>query len=84
MIKSAWGIIYFIDEKTQQPKFLILKRHTKSKKIEWVAPKWKIQPNETPEEAAAREIYEETWLDPQKLINKWKIWELHIHLESED
>ncbi len=83
MIKSAGGIVYFI-EKNQEPKFLILKRHSLSWKIEWVAPKWKIKPSETAENAAIREVSEETGIPINLLENQWYIWTLHIHLESED
>ena len=84
MIKSAWWIIYYIDKKTSEPRFLILKRYSLSKRIEWVAPKWKIQEWETPEEAAIREIWEETWIPSKFLIFKWPLGELNIHLESEE
>lgn len=84
MIKSAWGIIYYIDERTGEPKFLILKRYALSKKIEWIAPKWKIQPGETEEEAAIREIFEETGIKKEFLKYRWPIWKVNIHLESEE
>lgn len=84
MIKSAGGIVYFIEKDTQEPKFLILKRHSLSWKIEWVAPKWKIKPYETAESAAIREVSEETWIPKQLLKNEWYIWSLQIHLESKD
>lgn len=67
-ILSAWWVIYHIDPHTREPRFLIVKRHALSKKIEWVAPKGKIQQWETAEKAALREISEEMWLDKDKLV----------------
>lgn len=87
-VYSAWWIVYQIDKKTKQPHFLLVKRFALSKKIEWVAPKWKIKPWETQEQAALREIEEEVWLkrenlQPRRMLdtvslqlfdNDWKIW----------
>ncbi len=38
IIQSAGGIIYFIDQ-DNEPRFLIIKRQARTKKIERVAPK---------------------------------------------
>lgn len=59
VIQSAWGIVYFLD-KNQEPQYLLIKRHALSGKIEWVAPKGKIQANEPIEKTALREVSEET------------------------
>lgn len=81
MIKSA-GWIIFIEK--DNPKFLILKRQSLSKKIERTAPKWKIKENEDALTAALREIKEETNISPEYLINYWYLWEFEIHLEDEN
>lgn len=69
IVKSAGGIIYFFDEEGE-PKFLLIKRHALSGKMERVAPKGKIQKGETEKEAALREIGEEIWVQKQHLIIK--------------
>lgn len=73
VIQSAGGIVYYIAA-DGKPRFLIIKRHAMSGKIEWVAPKWKMQQWETPEQAAIREVSEETWLQTQHLLIRQKIW----------
>ncbi len=83
-IQSAGGIIYYLDIKEKQPKFLILKRHALSKKIEWVAPKGKIQEGEKPEQAALREISEEVNIEPKYLLFQWEIWKMNIFLQNEE
>lgn len=59
VIQSAWGIVYYLD-KQHEPLYLLIKRHALSGKIEWVAPKGKIQANESIENTALREVSEET------------------------
>ncbi|HOG15054.1 MAG TPA: NUDIX domain-containing protein [Candidatus Absconditabacterales bacterium] len=59
LVKSAGGIIYYYDE-NNDIRFLLIKRHALSGKIERVAPKGKIQIGETDEKAALREVSEET------------------------
>lgn len=81
--KSAGWIIYYID-KDAQPRFLLLKRYALSKKIEWVAPKWKVSPGENPEETAIREICEETWIKPNDLVLQQQVWVLNLSLHSEE
>ena len=71
VIQSAGGIIYYIDGKT--PRFLIIKRHAMSGKIERVAPKWKIQKGETSQQAALREVSEEVWISSDMLVIESKI-----------
>lgn len=56
-----------------KPRFLLIKRHAMSGKIEWVAPKGKVQSGEKPEQAAVREVSEETSLETQKLFVRQKI-----------
>ena len=55
IVKSAWGIVYYLD-KDFEPRYLLIKRHALSWKIEWVAPKWKIQIWEDEKKAAVREF----------------------------
>ena len=76
-VESFWGIIYFIDE-NWQPRFLVVKRQALSKKIEWTAPKWKAQSWENPIETAKREIFEETNLNPDLLVDKWILGDFMI------
>jgi len=83
-VQSAWGIVYYIDKKTHTPKFLLVKRHALSKKIEWVAPKWKIQNGELPKQAAIREIGEEVWLQSKDLQVKQKLDTLSLQLYNDD
>lgn len=64
-IQSAWWIIYCKSGKDIV--FLIIKRQSLSKKIERVAPKGKIKVWELPQEAALREVVEETGLQHNKL-----------------
>lgn len=61
LVKSAWGIIYYYAE-DWEPRFLLIKRHALSWKVERVAPKWKLQDWENYEKAALREVAEETWI----------------------
>jgi len=67
LVKSAGGIIYYRDD-NDDIRFLLIKRHALSGKIEWVAPKWKIQNQETDEKAALREVSEETGI-PLNLLS---------------
>lgn len=59
IIQSAWWIVYFIAP-DGQPRYLLIKRHALSGKIERVAPKGKIQDNEDIQKTALREVSEET------------------------
>lgn len=83
-VYSAGWIVFYIDEAENIPYFLIVKRFALSKKIEWIAPKWKIQEGETQEIAALREIHEETWLDLHKLSAKRKLDTLSLKLYNND
>lgn len=73
IVQSAWGIVYYLDS-TREPKYLIIKRHALSGKIERVAPKWKLQPWEEMETTALREVSEETWIPINKMKMNQKIW----------
>lgn len=70
IVKSAGGIIYYIDREGEI-RFLLIKRHAMSGKIERVAPKWKIQDWENEQTAAIREIWEEIGLNKDSLVVKW-------------
>lgn len=59
--QSAGWVVYYIAS-DNEPRYLLIKRQAVSKKIERVCPKWKVQEGETHEEAALREVSEETWL----------------------
>lgn len=59
--QSAGGVVYYIAS-DKEPRYLLIKRQALSKKIERVCPKWKIHESETAEEAALREVSEETGL----------------------
>jgi len=39
IVQSAGWIIYYLDNEWE-PRYLLIKRHALSWKIEWVAPKW--------------------------------------------
>ncbi len=68
IIQSAWWIVYRIDS-DGEPRYLLIKRHALSGKIERVAPKGKIQGSEEISKAALREVSEETGIP----INQMKI-----------
>ncbi len=57
----------------QEPMFFLMKRRAMSWKIEWVAPKGKIEANEKPEFTCVREISEETWMNINDLNIKVKL-----------
>ena len=68
IIQSAWWIVYYIAS-DWQPRYLLIKRHALSGKIERVAPKGKIQGNENVQKTALREVSEETGIP----INQMRI-----------
>lgn len=82
-VQSAGGVVYYIDPGTQEYRFLLVKRFALSKKIERIAPKGKIHPAETPEQAALREINEETGLSKDKLQIKQLIDTISLQLYNE-
>lgn len=77
VIQSAGGIIYYLD-KQQEPHYLLIKRHALSGKIEWVAPKGKIQGDEPIEKTALREVSEETAIPINQLKLKQNLWVTQI------
>ena len=84
LVKSAWWIVYYRDE-NDDIRFLLIKRHALSGKIEWVAPKGKIQSGETSEDAALRETSEETGLPMNTLVVRHKVGSATIKwLEDRD
>jgi 8-oxo-dGTP pyrophosphatase MutT (NUDIX family) len=82
IIQSAWGIIYYMAA-DGAPRFLLIKRHAMSGKIEWVAPKGKIQNDETPQQAAVREVSEEVGIPPNLLVIESKIWATSLRSSHE-
>ena len=77
LVKSAWWIIYYYDE-DWEPRFLVIKRHAISWKVERVAPKWKLQDGENYEKAALREVAEETWIPINLLSVVQNLWTAKI------
>ncbi|USN56213.1 MAG: NUDIX domain-containing protein [Candidatus Peribacteria bacterium] len=65
LIRSAGGFVYYHSD--NGPRYLLIKRHALSGKIEWVAPKGKIQEGEKAGQTALREISEETGLPINQL-----------------
>ena len=80
-IQSAGWIIYVIDQH-QEPRYLLIKRQAMSKKIERVAPKWKLESWETMSQAAIREVGEETGLAAKDLALWPKLWQTHIRSKN--
>ena len=72
IIQSAWWIVYYKDQQWQA-RYLLIKRHALSKKIERVAPKGKIQHGESVEGAAMREVSEETGIPINQMKLKQKV-----------
>ena len=68
VIQSVWWIVYYIAP-DGEPRYLLIKRHALSGKIERVAPKGKVQGNEDAQKTALREVSEETGIP----INQMKI-----------
>jgi 8-oxo-dGTP pyrophosphatase MutT (NUDIX family) len=83
-IKSCGWIVYYLDTKDLTIKFLLIKRYAISKRIEWIAPKWKIEKGERPEATAIREVHEEAWIKKTELLMKKKVWDVLLSLYSED
>lgn len=71
IIQSAWWIVYYVAS-DGEPRYLLIKRHALSGKIERVAPKWKIQGDEDIQKTALREVSEETGIP----INQMKLKQL--------
>lgn len=77
IIQSAGGIVFYL-EKDNEPRYLLIKRHALSGKIEWVSPKGKIQSWEASETAAIREVGEETGIPVNQLRLKQMLWTTQI------
>lgn len=73
IVKSAGWIVYYIHA-DGNPRYLLMKRYAVSKRIEWVAPKGKIEPGESVEEAALREISEEAGIPINKMRLGVELW----------
>jgi len=69
IVQSAWGIIYYIAP-DGDPRYLLIKRHALSGKVERVAPKGKIQERESEKDAAVREMWEEVGIHKDQLVVK--------------
>ena len=69
VVQSAGGIVYYLAP-DGDPRYLFIKRHALSGKIERVAPKGKIQLGETEKDAAMRELREEAGIKKEDLIVK--------------
>ncbi|MFC2695994.1 MAG: NUDIX hydrolase [Candidatus Absconditicoccaceae bacterium] len=72
IVQSAGGIVYYLGT-DGEPKYLLIKRHALSGKIEWVAPKGKIQKGEKIEDAALREVSEECGIPLKYLKLRQKV-----------
>lgn len=79
--QSAGGVIYYLAE-DGEPRYLLIKRQAMSKRIEWVCPKWKLEGTETHEEAALREVSEETGLILNFLQIIVKLGQTHIRTDD--
>ncbi len=64
---TSGGIVFRRNTKTQQIEFLLIQ----DAKSRWTIPKGHVEPDESAEETAAREIYEETGLDANLSILLW-------------
>ena len=79
--QSAWGVIYYLTP-DGDPRYLLIKRQAMSKKIEWVCPKGKVESWETHEQAAIREVGEETGLSANYLEVMTELWQTHIRTDD--
>ncbi len=70
-IQSIGWIVYQLRD--HEPYFFIMKRKALSGKIEWIAPKGKMQASEDAELTCVREISEETGMDINQLQIKTKL-----------
>ncbi len=73
IVQSAGGIVYYLAP-DGEPRYLLIKRHALSGKIERVAPKGKIQAGEKIEETALREVSEECGISKTSLKIRQKVW----------
>jgi 8-oxo-dGTP pyrophosphatase MutT (NUDIX family) len=58
---SAGGLV--VDQSTGEPRAAVIARRNRAGRLEWCLPKGHLEGIETPEEAAIREIAEETGID---------------------
>ncbi len=58
---SAGGLV--IDQSTGEPRAAVIARRNRAGRLEWCLPKGHLEGTETPEQAAVREIAEETGID---------------------
>jgi len=58
---SAGGLV--VDQSTGEPRAAVIARRNRAGRLEWCLPKGHLEGTETPEEAAIREIAEETGID---------------------
>lgn len=58
---SAGGLV--VDRSTGEPRAAVIARRNRAGRLEWCLPKGHLEGTETPEEAAVREIAEETGID---------------------
>lgn len=79
--QSAGGVIYYLAS-DGEPRYLLIKRQAMSKKIERVVPKGKVQEWETHEDAALREVSEETGLILNLLQVVTKLGQTHIRTDD--
>ena len=77
LVKSAWWVVYYYDV-DWNIRFLLIKRHALSGKVERVAPKWKLQDGENHEKAALREVSEETGIPINLLHLVQNLWSAQI------
>lgn len=71
---SAGGVV--VDERGN---LLMIARRSPAGKIQWTLPKGLVEPGESPEETAVREVGEETGVSaeitgPPKTIDYWFVW----------
>lgn len=81
VIQSAWWFVYYLEN--DEPRFLLVKRHALSGKIERIAPKWKVEKWETKAEAAIREVSEETNIPLNYLHMKKEVWISELRMNNE-
>ncbi len=67
IIKKSWWIVY------DGEKFFVVKRDIKDKYSDISLPKWHIDPWENAQQAALREVLEETGLECEIVWDLWKV-----------
>jgi len=77
-----------LDASTQPARVALIARRQRSGRLAWALPKGHLEPEETPEQAAVREVKEETGLDatvvaPLGVIDYWFVFQgkrIHKHV----